>query len=114
MGNTPTGVGKTCRAGVALLSLEKHPHGRGEDFQIHFLDFLALETPPRAWGRLPVMAAPAGEARNTPTGVGKTSVEDGACAEGGKHPHGRGEDHNDYEMQSDSTETPPRAWGRHA
>ena len=30
-GNTPTGVGKTCRVFRWNVSGEKHPHGRGED-----------------------------------------------------------------------------------
>ena len=52
--NTPTGVGKTPDSwGIADL-LEKHPHGRGEDFGKFSCSTLHKETPPRAWGRLSV------------------------------------------------------------
>ena len=51
-----------------------------------------LETPPRAWGRrIPAVLEPA-EGGNTPTGVGKTQVEDTHQQTTKKHPHGRGED----------------------
>ncbi len=70
--NTPTGVGKTAfLSSVSHLS-QKHPHGRGEDVATAGATSEALETPPRAWGRLDTIRLPAIEIRNTPTGVGKT------------------------------------------
>ncbi len=51
LGNTPTGVGKTCLRLLRWLRLWKHPHGRGEDLRIGIGASLLGETPPRAWGR---------------------------------------------------------------
>ena len=50
--------------------------------------------------------------RNTPTCVGKTLTqqEDAPCCE--KHPHVRGEDAARCPTCAESSETPPRAWGR--
>ncbi len=50
--------------------------------------------------------------RNTPTGVGKTLLVIKLLTAVEKHPHGRGEDKNIFELFSDIQETPPRAWGR--
>ena len=50
--------------------------------------------------------------RNTPTGVGKTARDDEKHDDGGKHPHGRGEDNLNLHKQNHEKETPPRAWGR--
>ena len=70
--NTPTGVGKTFYITKNGDTPKKHPHGRGEDICRLVLRLLLLETPPRAWGRLSGRLKTATDARNTPTGVGKT------------------------------------------
>tara|TARA_B100000446_G_scaffold187686_1_gene217674 strand:- start:9371 stop:10048 length:678 start_codon:yes stop_codon:yes gene_type:complete len=49
---------------------------------------------------------------NTPTDVGKTLDQQLINAGLGKHPHGRGEDHDDLELEYSRLETPPRTWGR--
>ena len=73
VGNTPTGVGKTDRRSAHPMPLWKHPHGRGEDREEARLAAIALETPPRAWGR-PCQPEQRGHNHgNTPTGVGKTA-----------------------------------------
>ncbi len=70
------------------------------------------ETPPRAWGRLEEQARALSDRRNTPTGVGKTSVSLLARILTMKHPHGRGEDARHDRQRMGIEETPPRAWGR--
>ena len=55
--NTPTGVGKTEVKADPGKALEKHPHGRGDDWQMQGANF--------------------GLNRNTPTGVGKTGAMPG-------------------------------------
>ena len=50
--NTPTGVGKTYDYQTKILTAEKHPHGRGEDYRDQNGKEHRMETPPRAWGRL--------------------------------------------------------------
>ena len=90
--NTPTGVGKTAVCSCCWCPDRKHPHGRGEDLFNWRARLLEQETPPRAWGRLPVSSVSQLAAGNTPTGVGKTAflVQQGLRKK--KHPHGRGED----------------------
>ena len=72
LGNTPTGVGKTCWLLLCLMTVWKHPHGRGEDASGVLLAWVKVETPPRAWGRLTDNNETIPDKRNTPTGVGKT------------------------------------------
>ena len=90
----------------------KHPHGRGEDFFRRTISFHFPETPPRAWGRLPVNRTRAEIIGNTPTGVGKTDLLRESPERCEKHPHGRGEDPHDAQIRRRFPETPPRAWGR--
>ena len=70
------------------------------------------ETPPRAWGRQMSGVFLALSQRNTPTGVGKTSVVQSNASDIEKHPHGRGEDAALLRRFFVRPETPPRAWGR--
>ena len=86
---------------------------RGEDLSKLFLSLFKIETPPRAWGRLPDVNKAALLARNTPTCVGKTKPLTNTGATIKKHPHVRGEDHRDSAGRVRGAETPPRAWGRH-
>ena len=53
---------------------------------------VAVETPPRAWGRLYYEGGGDLKSGNTPTGVGKTSADTSGQSTRRKHPHGRGED----------------------
>ena len=78
--------------------MQKHPHGRGEDYKYTALHAIPLETPPRAWGRRDIELYAATGNRNTPTGVGKTADVLHGHAVHRKHPHGRGEDHNNSHM----------------
>lgn len=91
-GNTPAGVGKTTTTVKWFCRKRKHPHGRGEDQRVRQLHVNEVETPPRVWGRLAEQRLAACEVRNTPTGVGKTTVEGEIFLELGKHLHGCGED----------------------
>ena len=52
------------------------------------------------------------DARNTPTGVGKTRLLASEDEKNRKHPHGRGEDCSEGLCRGATAETPPRAWGR--
>ena len=73
--NTPTGVGKTNTTAQTLQQVRKHPHGRGEDLYAAHWSGDSGETPPRAWGRLKAFCHRGQPYGNTPTGVGKTSVD---------------------------------------
>ena len=94
------------------LAMWKHPHGRGEDLRQATIQNQTLETPPRAWGRLAQAYANKQLNRNTPTGVGKTSLPYMTEEHIRKHPHGRGEDQMRNIVNQINLETPPRAWGR--
>ncbi len=107
--NTPTGVGKTGSEFPWRRSRRKHPHGRGEDERSKTLTLVAVETPPRAWGRLSPRQALGRAGGNTPTGVGKTRRRRCRRARRRKHPHGRGEDRWHLVSHPWREETPPRA-----
>ena len=111
-GNTPTGVGKTCRLFLPLPACKKHPHGRGEEVSVASEPSSFKETPPRAWGRAVSGERDCGQRGNTPTGVGKRSGSGINCTSGWKHPHGRGEEGRPFIKIPLAKETPPRAWGR--
>ncbi len=112
IGNTPTGVGKTPSRSPHRCRHQKHPHGRGEDSSRGNPAGGCPETPQRAWGRPPMVAANAASYGNTPTGVGKTCPARTLARYRRKHPHGRGEDDIHSEKLDGDEETPPRAWGR--
>ncbi len=112
MGNTPTGVGKTCIPLSHRLIAQKHPHGRGEDCGQFTVKHGFAETPPRAWGRHKREGTIRKREGNTTTGVGKTISLSGITLLTGKHPHGRGEDYRRDCPPYPLLETPPRAWGR--
>ena len=111
-GNTPTGVGKTATPLTVEGHEQKHPHGRGEDIFPGLVIIGPGETPPRAWGRRGMPDSFPCCSRNTPTGVGKTSLRNPKAPCPRKHPHGRGEDPYRMNPSPDGRETPPRAWGR--
>ena len=111
-GNTPTCVGKTPCDGHMVNQFQKHPHVRGEDAGLASKEHTNVETPPRAWGRLPIPATSSAPDRNTPTCVGKTPGTFSKLGFPWKHPHVRGEDRLHGDDTGHGMETPPRAWGR--
>ncbi len=110
--NTPTCVGKTSDGLPSASQYKKHPHVRGEDAVAVIPHRAAVETPPRAWGRLPHDFLRFLDRRNTPTCVGKTGYGSATRDASEKHPHVRGEDNKILKKAWKSVETPPRAWGR--
>ena len=110
--NTPTHVGKTMSMLHWNVLTEKHPHARGEDNPLRVPADTGRETPPRTWGRPEVGTEFAEIGRNTPTHVGKTTLEWQFLPNGKKHPHARGEDSPTTSVGVYFAETPPRTWGR--
>ena len=110
--NTPTCVGKTCNRFQHRKTTWKHPHMRGEDAHGSQPMNSKLETPPHAWGRLPIEREKIITERNTPTCVGKTRFGNFTLRGSRKHPHMRGEDLFYNVMDKPREETPPHAWGR--
>ena len=112
VGNTPTSVGKTASDPALPARTRKHPHERGEDASFSANTSFREETPPRAWGRLGLMASIFVISGNTPTSVGKTCRSHIHPPRWEKHPHERGEDACHGRCPRSIRETPPRAWGR--
>ena len=110
----PPVVGKTGGQAPTAEKGEKHPHAGGEDCTISPWGVRGVETPPRGWGRLKGNERAMLKKRNTPTRVGKTEAGQRVPAEYGKHPHAGGEDNPSPPALSETLETPPRGWGRHA
>ena len=105
-------MGKTASAAGGTGYEGKHPHERGEDTALRASLEKDLETPPRAWGRLPVETLRQRNDGNTPTSVGKTLNSLLHLIRRKKHPHERGEDPVMWSIFAIWAETPPRAWGR--
>ena len=90
--NTPTCVGKTTHRCNPSRCRGKHPHMRGEDDPYLPAPLKLAETPPHAWGRrAPAVPVPQ-PSGNTPTCVGKTTIQ--------------------RNRTKSTAETPPHAWGR--
>ena len=111
-GNTPTCVGKTTLRRTSGMSMQKHPHMRGEDALCLSDAQQNRETPPHAWGRLHYAGGVRRLHGNTPTCVGKTPYPPYHRCGTRKHPHMRGEDAFLSIVDSMCLETPPHAWGR--
>ena len=90
--NTSTSVEKTCNNGHRQQYGKKHLHERGEDLLMKCENLAVLETPPRAWRRLPLSATGAHGAGNTSTSVEKTILKTDHTNTEKKHLHERGED----------------------
>ena len=89
---TPTCVGTTDSSGGYLERGSVHPHVRGDDRVRQDGSLGEYGSPPRAWGRLPLIRRLRVEDRFTPTCVGTThpGCRPPACR--AVHPHVRGDD----------------------
>ena len=105
-------MGKTHGCWIEVFVEQKHPHGRGENDLTISAASLSVETPPRAWGKPTFSSRHESGDRNTPTGVGKTGIQNHHRLSVWKHPHGRGENYLGLKAIVDASETPPRAWGK--
>ena len=109
---TPTRVGKIFIGSFDGSNLTVHPHARGEDSHSRGVKSTGAGSPPRAWGRL--LAVPQSDVgvRFTPTRVGKMPSGSGCTRQTPVHPHARGEDKTEFDLQLPGNGSPPRAWGR--
>ena len=68
-------MGKTRVKKIIKAAKKKHPHACGED-ETQDKELIAqAETPPRMWGRPPFIITNFVRDRNTPTHVGKTTMD---------------------------------------
>ena len=88
---TPTGVGTICATSAVANCTAVHPHGRGDNDDMMFLDARATGSPPRAWGQCALSNVAATSTRFTPTGVGTIRAGDCPSCACAVHPHGRGD-----------------------
>jgi len=109
---TPTGVGKRRYHFTILDSSEVHPHGRGEKWMVEVQRGVVYGSPPRAWGKGRILRLERGDARFTPTGVGKSARGEREKGLRKVHPHGRGEKSASGNTMSSGAGSPPRAWGK--
>ena len=96
-----------------MLSAEKHPRLRGEDFDTKLAAYNIPETPPLARGRQGATYAGFTWRGNTPACAGKTTSFDSHRQNRRKHPRLRGEDGSSGFTRKPVSETPPLARGRH-
>ena len=105
-------MGKTEIDLTGKSSVEKHPHGRGENRRTKREPPTTWETPPRTWGKPENEKRTTNNLGNTPTDVGKTVKKYVDHIHNKKHPHGRGENMRTVSAQARAAETPPRTWGK--
>ena len=108
----PTGVGKTGQLFQKSVRDTVHPHGRGENRQIHHALPCHYGPSPRAWGKHLLGFFVGRIARSIPTGVGKTCGVESSAAVFAVHPHGRGENIPIKAQIIGAAGPSPRAWGK--
>ena len=109
---TPTCVGTTTHGREASVPPTVHPHVRGDDLDITNDANGNAGSPPRAWGRLRLVAVWHQAVRFTPTCVGTTRWPPPDLSPPAVHPHVRGDDLEGVPSDWDGFGSPPRAWGR--
>ena len=89
-----------------------HPHGRGDNNRYADRMYGAYGSPPRAWGQCSSSFEKGWEWRFTPTGVGTIAPGRGEDADRAVHPHGRGDNVEQFGLRLKPHGSPPRAWGQ--
>ena len=110
--NIPTGVGKTAPPISGRHPVPEHPHRRGENSMSRRIMASASGTSPQAWGKHHLARRAPGEARNIPTGVGKTPSSPYGSDRAPEHPHRRGENAEIGTHRDENRGTSPQAWGK--
>ena len=110
----PTGVGKTEYLASSIRNNPVHPHGRGENQRIAFVQTFPSGPSPRAWGKREGAKLGAQIIRSIPTGVGKTEEGYKEVTKPAVHPHGRGENWSQSYQFHRQHGPSPRAWGKHS
>ena len=110
---TPTCVGRTSGPPSGPATRTAHPHVRGEDRAKIRHGWSTFGSPPRAWGGPPSISHMRALDRLTPTCVGRTRSATTTAPPTPAHPHVRGEDSAPGRRSSETTGSPPRAWGGH-
>ena len=109
---TPTCVGTRRKSHPWLGYGSVHPHVRGDEPRRSDENAGNLGSPPRAWGRARVGRRPERGARFTPTCVGTRRRWRAGRRAAPVHPHVRGDERWTRAVESMSSGSPPRAWGR--
>ncbi len=91
--------------------LAVHPHRRGEHAVSSVHVSAAVGSSPRAWGTQQHDAAPGGQRRFIPTGVGNTASNSMITVRPTVHPHRRGEHALKRRTGEARCGSSPQAWG---
>ncbi len=94
------------------ILLAVHPHKRGDSVECIPLLFLAVGSPPQAWGQRGRCRAAILCGRFTPTSVGTASIGPPPCRRPAVHPHKRGDSVIDFRPLPVLIGSPPQAWGQ--
>jgi len=107
----PTHVGRTTSCCISGLISADHPHARGENQKLSTNDAANGGPSPRTWGEPRRGVARAGPLRTIATHVGRTGPTRTNRPGNSDHPHARGE--NDRQAQLDDVRAgpSPRTWG---
>ena len=109
---TPTCVGTTRRGASRRASPPVHPHVRGDNAAARVFDTRCCGSPPRAWGQPGRWRSRRSGPRFTPTCVGTTPVACSTRLRPSVHPHVRGDNPVDGDLDDPGRGSPPRAWGQ--
>jgi len=109
---TPTCVGTAAVLHRLWFRAPVHPHVRGDGPGPAPVGRYRGGSPPRAWGRRQPTSRAANTRRFTPTCVGTARCRWGRADGRTVHPHVRGDGVPAITASSDTTGSPPRAWGR--
>ena len=109
---TPTPVGKTRRMRRAGRVPPVHPHACGENTRLGWSHADTIGSPPRLWGKRPVLFPFRHALRFTPTPVGKTMKAHQTPESIPVHPHACGENRDFFQRVAYENGSPPRLWGK--
>src|SRR5690606_33736642 len=109
---TPTCVGTRNSLRMRARDEAVHPHVRGDEGVADETGIVEVGSPPRAWGRDRELVERLECARFTPTCVGTRARRGSRRRRRTVHPHVRGDEKIVDPQNTDSTGSPPRAWGR--
>ncbi len=110
---TPTCVGTAASTASRRRNRPVHPHVRGDGSHRIATVVLPDGSPPRAWGRQPLVLIHLSGTRFTPTCVGTAWRRSYDPLVYPVHPHVRGDGASRNAQCIVTTGSPPRAWGRH-
>ena len=109
---TPTPVGTMTPHSHSPSITAVHPHARGDNLLLAYMELSTIGSPPRSWGQYCDLRSVQTEIRFTPTPVGTMSFSTSLLLLYSVHPHARGDNGNLIIFADNPTGSPPRSWGQ--